>query len=342
MSRHRWVTTLGQYLFGLTVLAYVFWSNWRPKPGSPGPGLAEAFAGPIHWWPFVVAGACAAMGLMLTIVRWWVLARALALPLPPREALRLGLLGYFFNTLLPGSIGGDLVKMAAVVRTQDRRTAAVASIMIDRIIGLVGIVLLVVLVGGGYWLMGDPMLSERPALMQILCWSCWLLSAVAVAWLLFGWVPPTLADRLGQRLAQIPKLGGIASELWRAVWTYRQQRRATAIAMGLTLINHLFGVLAFHHAAQVFAPVGSDLPALGEHFLLVPVGMTVKAIFPAPGGAGGGELIYGTLYGWTGRPETLGVLGSLAVLALAWILGLVAYMWAMSLKRASANDNGPP
>ena len=84
------------------------------------------------------------------------------------------------------------------------------------------------------------------------------------------------------------------------------------------------------------------MPALGEHFLLVPVGLTVKALFPSPGGAGGGELIYGTLYGWTGRAEALGVFGSLAVLVLAWILGMVAYVLAMLIKNGETNANGPP
>jgi uncharacterized membrane protein YbhN (UPF0104 family) len=332
MLRKPWLKTLAKYLLGLTVLAYVLWSHWQPKEGTPGPGLAEALAGPMHLVPFAVAGGCAAIGLMLTITRWWILARALGLPLPPREALRLGLLGYFFNTLLPGSIGGDLVKMAAVVRSQDRRTAAVASIIFDRVIGLAGVVVIVVLVGGTFWLMGNPMFGERPALLRILRSSCVLLALGIGVWLPLGWLPTSVFNRIAGLLSRIPKAGGIASELWRTLWTYRQQRKATAISLGLSLVNHVFGVLAFHHAAQVFAPDAADLPALKEHFLLVPVGMVVKAIFPAPGGAGGGELIYGTLYGWTDRPEALGVLGSLAVLALAWLLGMVAYIVAVKMK----------
>jgi glycosyltransferase 2 family protein len=341
MLRKPWVSTVAKYLLGLGVLAYVLWSHWRPKEGTPGPGLADALSGPMHLVPFAIAGACAAIGLLLTIVRWWVLARALDLPLPPREAFRLGMLGYFFNTLLPGSVGGDLFKMAAMVRTQDRRTAAVASIIFDRVIGLVGVVVLVVIVGGAYWLMGSPMFDERPALFQILRSSCVLLVVSVGVWVPLGWLPAGQADRFAGLLSRVPKVGGVAAELWRAVWTYRRQTRATAIALGLTLVNHVFGVLTFHNAAQVFAPEAADLPALKEHFLLVPVGMVVKAVFPSPGGAGGGELIYGTLYGWTDRPEALGVLGSLAVLALAWLLGMVTYLIAMSMGKPNPiRDDG--
>lgn len=323
---------MAKYLLGIAVLTYVLCSHWRPKPGSAGPGLADALAGPTNWLPLVLAGVCAAIGLQLTIFRWWGLARALDIPLPPREALRLGLLGYFFNTLLPGAVGGDLVKVAAMVRSQERRTAAVASILFDRVIGLVGIVVLVVIVGGFFWVTGNPVLNEQPALVRILRSSC-ILAAVAVAvWMPIGWLPDEAASRIDQTLRRIPKAGGIGAELWRAVWTYRRQTRATLLALVLSLVNHVFGVLGFHFAAQVFAPASADLPALSEHFLLVPVGLVVKAFFPSPGGAGGGELIYGTMYGWTGRSESLGVLGSLAVLVLAWLLGVVAYLVAMTIR----------
>jgi uncharacterized membrane protein YbhN (UPF0104 family) len=339
MLQRRWLSTLAKYLLGLGVLAYVLWSHWRPKEGTPGPGLADALAGPMHIVPFLLAALCMAIGLTLTIVRWWLLARALDLPLPLREAFRLGMLGYFFNTLLPGSIGGDLVKMASVVRSQDRRTAAVASIIFDRVIGLVGVVVLVVFVGGAFWLAGHPMFGERPALLQILRSSCIVLVVSVGIWVPLGWLPTNQANRIAEVLWRVPKVGGVAAECWRSLLTYRHQEKATAVALALTLVNHVFGVLAFHNGAQVFAPESADLPALKEHFLLVPVGMVVKAIFPAPGGAGGGELFYGTLYGWTDRPEALGVLGSLAILALAWLLGLIAYLIAVAMgKRKPIGD----
>ena len=50
-----------------------------------------------------------------------------------------------------------------------------------------------------------------------------------------------------------------------------------------------------------------------------------------PCGAGFGELIYGKLYLWTGYLERNGILGSVAVLAITWFLGFIAYIVANAM-----------
>ena len=77
------------------------------------------------------------------------------LPFTLGNAFRLGLLGFFFSTFLPGSVGGDLVKAAGIAREQSRRTVAVATVIMDRIMGLWGLCWLVALLGGGFWMAAD-------------------------------------------------------------------------------------------------------------------------------------------------------------------------------------------
>ena len=60
--------------------------------------------------------------------------------------------------------------------------------------------------------------------------------------------------------------------------------------------------------------------------------MAIEALFPAPGGVGGGEFGYGKLYTLIGRPEALGVLASLARRMCQWIVGLFGYVVYMRLK----------
>ena len=48
--------------------------------------------------------------MLLTFIRWYYLVRALDLPFTLREALRLGFLGYLFNLMPMGIVGGDLLK----------------------------------------------------------------------------------------------------------------------------------------------------------------------------------------------------------------------------------------
>ncbi len=54
----------------------------------------------------------------LTFVRWYLLVRALGLHFRLLDAFRLGFLGYLFNFVSVGSVGGDLFKAIFIAREQ--------------------------------------------------------------------------------------------------------------------------------------------------------------------------------------------------------------------------------
>lgn len=326
----RWLAPLLKYLLGMAVLAFVVARNWHGADGSP--GIVDVLAGPVNFVPLALSTACLATAVLLTFVRWYLLAQALELPLPSREALRLGLIGYFFNTLLPGSIGGDLVKAASLVRSQERRTRAVSSLIFDRLMGLTGLIVLAAASGPVFRLVGASDMAAHPALVVIARTAAWILAATGAVWLLLGLLPDWRAQRLADRLTRVPKFGGILSEFWQALWLYRQRPRAVAFAVVLSVVINTLNVLTFHLAIRVFAVEVSELPMLAEDFVLVPVGLFVKALFPAPGGAGGGEYGFGKLYQLAGRPAAMGVLGSLAFLILSAVLGATAYIVGSAMR----------
>ncbi len=61
--------------------------------------------------------------------------------MPLIRAMRLQLIGFFFNTAMPGAVGGDVIKGMYVLRekTATSKTNALLTIVLDRIIGLVAI-----------------------------------------------------------------------------------------------------------------------------------------------------------------------------------------------------------
>ena len=87
------------------------------------------------------------LSILITFVRWYILVRAQDLPFSMANAMRLGSIGMYWNTFLPGSIGGDIIKAAFLAREQSRRTAAVATILFDRVVGLCGLFWLITLLG---------------------------------------------------------------------------------------------------------------------------------------------------------------------------------------------------
>jgi len=174
----------------------------------------------------------------------------------------------------------------------------------------------------------------------------WVLAATVVTWALLGGLPEWRAQRFARRLTRLPQVGDSLAEFWRAVWMYRTRPRVVAIALLISLISHSGNVLAFHFAAQTFT-IAADadvLPSLTEHALIVPPGMAIEALFPAPGGVGGGEFGYGKLYTVVGRPEALGVLACLARRMLQWTVGLIGYLIYLRLKPtlpAAAAESAP-
>jgi glycosyltransferase 2 family protein len=337
-----------QYAIGFGLLAIVIYGYGRAKPGRPTddqkalsllagatvdvkaqqdgmtPGLIEVFSRPINPWPFALACVLWVICLLITFLRWYLLVRAQDLPFTIRNAIRLGLVSYFFNSILPGSVGGDILKAVAVAREQSRRTVAIATIVIDRVIGLWALAWLVALAGGVFWALGNPHLLGNEALKMIVRLTSGIVFTSAVVWSLMGLFSAQKSDALAERLARVPKLGGPLAELWRAGWLYRRKKKAVAAALGMTLVGHVGWVFIFHLCVSSFPDI--DSATMPEHVLIVPVGMTAQALFPLPGGVGGGEAAYGWLYTLLGKAAIGGILGCLVQRIVAWGVGLIGYI----------------
>src|SRR2546423_15093132 len=106
-----------KYVLAFGLLAYVIHSNWAPASGR---GLKDVWqkhvveGQPIHYLFLFGAFSIFLVSALITMVRWYVLVRAQDLPFTLPRALRIGLIGFFFNAFLPGSVGGDIVKAVAL------------------------------------------------------------------------------------------------------------------------------------------------------------------------------------------------------------------------------------
>jgi uncharacterized protein (TIRG00374 family) len=363
---------LFKYGLGVGLLAWVIWQFWSypapppepdaaativgvgANPSSAGPlgttatylatnpgktlGLVNAIGKPINWVPFGLALIICMTAVLITFVRWYILVRAQDLPFTLGNALRLGMIGYYLSAFLPGSVGGDIIKATFIAREQSRRTVAVATVLIDRAIGLCGLFWLVALVGGFFWKAGylETIVRNEAAavfLEFIVSVALGFLLASLAFWLLLGVLPQRRADKFAWRLSRIPRIGHSLAEFWRAVWMYRCRGRAVGVAILLAMIGHVGFVLTFYFAALTLHQA-TEVPTLATHFLIVPVGMAIQAGCPTPSGVGGGEVGYGELYRRVDYDFDKGVLGSLTKRVVEWILGLVGYLVYLRMKPA--------
>lgn len=229
--------------------------------------------------------------MLLCAIRWSFLARAQGVPLSFPLAVELTMIGNFFNTFLPGSVGGDLIKAwYAAGRAPERKGHAVFTVLLDRAVGLSMFVFYstVALAAMG------SIVSSRPELATL---GTALVSVTAAMFAGAVVVFTPLGDLLGlgrieQRLARFPTLG----KAFHAVVLYRHHRATVLLALAFTAVSILSQTMLFYWLGQ---RLGVPFP-LGTYFFFVPVALTVTAIPLLPGGIGVGQVAFVSLFSWLG------------------------------------------
>lgn len=80
--------------------------------------------------------------LILVGWRWQQVLRLLGVETPLRRPVALVMLGHFINQALPATLGGDAVRIWLLSREMPRPGIALFSVVIERLIGMVGLLLL--------------------------------------------------------------------------------------------------------------------------------------------------------------------------------------------------------
>jgi len=70
--------------------------------------------------------------------RWFILVRAQEIPIAFLRALQLVFSGLFVSNFLPSMVGGDVVRIAGILQDTDNRVAGAASVVVDRLVGVIG------------------------------------------------------------------------------------------------------------------------------------------------------------------------------------------------------------
>src|SRR5207244_3282069 len=103
--------------------------------------VGEAFANlRLGWWLAAVGVLLGAQ--ILCTFRWHILAGALRFERSVGAMMQMLFVGMFFNLVLPTSIGGDVVRAWYLDGGSGRRLAALATVFLDRLVGL-GLLLVV-------------------------------------------------------------------------------------------------------------------------------------------------------------------------------------------------------
>lgn len=279
--------------------------------------------------PSGLAGAlaCFALALSCAMTRWWVLLGMAGCPTRWWDSVRLSFVGLFFNLVVPGVTGGDLVKAVAIAREHPGRgLAATLSIVVDRLLGLL---LLLWIATAAVFLAGEHYAELRLPLALLS-----LGGALGLA--LYAHQPLRALVRFEALLGKLP-FGERVVQLDRALLEYARAPARMALCALLSVGNH-FGVIA--GVWVLGRAFGANELGVLDYFAIVPVANMISAIPIAPGGWGVGEAAYNFLFTRAGASATLGVAVSvsyrLCQMALQLLGGL--FLLAPSARERAAID----
>lgn len=234
---------------------------------------------PKLWGRFVLGGILSALGLLISIVRWYFLVRALNLPFRVRDALRLGMLGNLLNFVSLGNVGGDLFKAIFIAREQPgRRAEAVASVFVDRIIGLYGLFIVASCVILATRLWNSPLAEVKMVTKATL--ACTVIGGVGLVMVL---IPGFTQGAFSEMLSSLPKVGPTIGKLILAVRMY--SRRLPVLLWSIAVSTVVHALIA---AAVFLCATGmpGESPTLSEHLVIVPIANVAGAVPIVPMGLG--------------------------------------------------------
>ncbi len=277
-------------------------------------------------WPLLVAAfGLSFLAICITFLRWYLLVRAINLPFRLRDAFRLGFLGYLLNFVSVGAVGGDLFKAFFIAHEQPgRRAEAVATVVVDRMIGLYALLLVT---SAAIFLGNIP--QPTPALVTI-CSMTYAATTLGGICIMMVLIPGFTRGSLSEWLAGLPKIGGLIEQLLASIRIYRDRKLVMSAILGMSMgVHSLFAVALYLIAIALF----DSSPTLLDHLIIVPLSMVAGALPFTPAGLGTFEYAMGELYTFVpaaGPGDAIGILVAMAFRLVTIVIATigVGFYWA--------------
>lgn len=269
------------------------------------------------------------LSLVIRAYRWLVLIRGLGPDVPFTRLLHLYFVGQFFSTFLPTTYGGDVIRAFELTEDTDS-SAAVGTVLLDRLTGLMMLALIGLLV--------LPFQMERMAE-----WLVWLLLGLMLAILVGGalliegrllrWLTARLPSKLSL-VGQGP-LAKVYSAVTGCGW------RAVGRAFGVSLVFNVVNVVINWLCGRA---MGTGI-SIGFFFVISTL-FSIAGLIPSIGGWGVRETLGTAVFGSVGpeKAAAWGIALNLIMLAAGLVGGavyLVGSIYDMLVEQRGSGDTPP-
>ncbi len=279
-------------------------------------GLMSVLRASLAHWPWLLCGtATCFLCLYLGVIRWKIILAGRGLHMSWGRVFSVFFIGQFFNAFMFGSTGGDLARaFYASQETQHKKTEAVATVLIDRMIGLVlldFIALVMIFARADFYI--DHWVTHLPALLMI---GMNLATAIGLV-ILFN-MHRLQHWPLVRRITNHAVIAPIIRRMMISILLYR---RKTGVLLSTFLISLAIHLLVIVECYCLGRSLQIHL-GLIAYLTVIPMIMALAALPITPGGLGIREGLSVALF------ATLGI-GSTQSLPLSLMLYLIGVAWSV-------------
>lgn len=259
----------------------------------------------IYW--IAVALICMTASNLLGSIQWNLILRNIDISLPLKRTLAFYYTGLFFNNFLLSFVGGDVMRIYDISKSSERKSEAVSTVLLDRLIGLVTLCLFAV--AATLYTVGS--LSSK--YLAVIVLSIFLLISLTV----FFFYSKSFAKKfeaVGRRILPekiVVKIG----EIYNAINYYRGRIFLLIWPIVISVFVQSLRIIVHYFTAKA---LGFDVEVV-YFFLIIPIIALVITLPVSIGGIGLREYFGALLFPFAGISSATGVI----VETLAYIVNII-------------------
>lgn len=256
--------------------------------------------------------------LTLNSLRWLVLLRVESVDLNFPQALRLSLIGVFFNFFTPGGVGGDVVKAGYLMRSNPGKRWFIGwSILVDRIFGMLALLLYSSITGLLFYRQVDSTLQASIYSLSLIIFLGFIL---LILFLILS--PKKIIE---QWLRYHPLLERVLIPLFYFFHRPRKIILPFLLSLGSQGLVISLGILLVYY-------LGMDLP-VWMVLLIFPFGFLATVLPISPAGIGVGQMAFFYLFDKLAQQGSFGILAITFFQAVQFLVGLIGGLLFVMYKK---------
>lgn len=205
--------------------------------------------------------------------------------------LKLNYIGFFFSSVLPGAVTGDLIKMVYIKKLEPSisKTSLLTLTLLDRVLGLTGLLFLT----GIFSLLNYSELTKLSPKITHLINLNLLLFVGSMGFFILLLSHEKIQNLIVGIVKKIPLIGSKLASPIEQLFSLRENRMVLLKCLSLSIATQFGTIFAFW---IISSPFYSGHVPFQYIFSFIPIGLIATAIPISPGGLGVGHVLFANLF----------------------------------------------